>query len=108
MIQIPPSYDAASSKAQPPRVRPLKNRVLLLPLIAPDKTGGGIVIPEAARDNLQSEFIVKAVGKDAKHVAIGQRVLCNTYAGTEVHVNGIKHRLVEEDPSILAILGAAK
>lgn len=85
-------------------MRPIKNRVLLKPIANPTVSDGGIHIPAAAMDNLQSQFTVMAIGPDPSiEVLPGQRVLCNTYAGSEILVNDKPHRLVEHS-SILAIL----
>lgn len=85
-------------------IRPIKNRVLLKPIANPTVSDGGIHIPAAAQDNMQSQFTVMAIGPDKDiEVLPGQRVLCNTYAGSEVQQQGFKMRLVEHS-SILAIL----
>lgn len=84
-------------------IRPIKNRVLLKPIPNPTISDGGIHIPFGATDNLQSQFVVLARGPKAEEVLPGQRVLCNTYAGTEIMVDDKPHRLVEQS-SILAIL----
>lgn len=84
-------------------IRPIGHRVLLQPCRKPEKSDGGIVIPRCADDNMQSQFIVRSVAESVKDVLPGQRVYCNTYAGTPVEVNGRLHRIVDRD-SILAIL----
>jgi len=94
-----------------PKIRPLGEKVLLERLKAEEKTKGGIVLPDTAREKPQ-EGIVLAVG-DGKlledgtrakfQVAKGDKVLFAGYAGTEVKVGTIQYLLMDES-DILAIL----
>ena len=93
-------------------IRPLGDRVLVQRLEAEDKTAGGILLPESAKDKPKEGKIV-AVGegrsldngeRQAMDVKVGDRVLFSSYAGTEVKVSGEEYLIMNES-DILAILG---
>lgn len=87
-------------------VRPLTDRVLVEPIAAETKTASGIIIPDTAQEKPQRGKVV-AVGSGKKDepmtVAIGDEVLYNKYAGTEIKVNGNDY-LIMREADILAIL----
>lgn len=92
-------------------IRPLGSHVLLQRSSAEDTSKGGIVLPEKAKEKPKEGKIV-AVGngkvlEDGKRAKVqvqpGDRVLFNSYAGTEVKVGGAEY-LVMEESEILAIL----
>ena len=87
-------------------IKPLADRVLVKPTPAEEKTVGGIIIPDSAKEKpLQGEVL--AVGKGTKDeemvVAVGDRVLYGKYAGTELEWEGEKY-LIMRQSDILAIL----
>ena len=87
-------------------IKPLADRVLVKPAPAEEKTEGGIIIPDSAKEKpLQGEVL--AVGKGTKDeemvVAVGDRVLYGKYAGTELEWEGEKY-LIMRQSDILAIL----
>ena len=93
-------------------IKPLGNHVLVQRSQAADTSKGGIHLPEKAKDKPKEGTIV-AVGngkmmEDGKRAQIqvkpGDRVLFNSYAGTEVKVSGAEY-LVMEESEILAVLG---
>ncbi len=92
-------------------VKPLADRVLIKPLEAEERTQGGIVLPDTAKEKPQKGEIVE-VGpgrfEDGKRVpmevAKGQKVLYGKYSGTEVKINGDEYMIMRES-DILAILG---
>ncbi|MBI4432225.1 MAG: co-chaperone GroES [Candidatus Omnitrophica bacterium] len=93
------------------KVQPLADRVLVEPLEAEEKTSGGIVIPDTAKEKQQKGKII-AVGKgrvseDGKltplEVKVNDQVLFGRYAGTEVKVGANDYLIIKED-DILAIL----
>ena len=92
------------------KVQPLSDRVLLKPLEAEEKTKGGIILPDTAKEKPQEGEII-AVGKgkveDGKRieleVKVGDKVLYGKYSGTEIKVNGEDHLIVKEE-DILAII----
>jgi chaperonin GroES len=92
-------------------IKPLHDKVLLKRVDEENKTAGGIIIPDTAKEK-PSEGIVEAVGngfraEDGKilpmTVKAGDRVLFGKWAGTEIKVNGETHLIIKES-DILAIV----
>jgi len=101
----------AKKAARAPKIRPLGGKVLVERLEAEERTKGGIVLPDTAKEKPQKGK-VKAVG-DGKllddgsrakfQVAKGDTVIFASYAGTEIKVGGDEFLLMDES-DILAIL----
>lgn len=88
-------------------IKPLADRVLILPAPAEEKTIGGIIIPDTAKEKpLKGEVIAVGQGtKDEEMVLkIGDTVLYGKYAGTELEVDGNKY-LIMRQSDILAVWG---
>jgi chaperonin GroES len=92
-------------------IKPLGDRVLIQRLEAEEKTSGGIVLPDSAKEK-PKEGIVLALGPgklldDGKRstfsVATGNRVIFSSYAGTEVKWQGEEYLLMSEE-DILAVV----
>ena len=88
------------------KIRPLADRVLIRPVAAEEKTIGGIIIPDSAKEKpLRGEVI--AVGNGTKDEAMvlnaGDQVLYGKYAGTELEYEGEKF-LIMRQSDVLAIL----
>ena len=87
-------------------VKPLSDRVLILPNQAEEKTAGGLYIPDTAKEKPLAGKVV-AVGPgtaDVKmEVAVGDEVLYGKYAGTEVNIDGTTY-LIMPQKDILAII----
>lgn len=88
-------------------IQPLADRVLIKAAPAEEKTAGGIIIPDTAKEKpLQGKVL--AVGKGTKDEEIvlkaGDTVLYGKYAGTEVEFEGEKY-LIMRQSDVLAILG---
>lgn len=87
-------------------VKPLADRVLVEPLAAEQKTAGGIIIPDTAKEKPQKGTVV-AVGEGKKDepmtVKVGDTVLYGKYAGTEISVEG-KDYLIMRESDIFAII----
>ena len=87
-------------------VKPLADRVLVEPLAAEQKTAGGIIIPDTAKEKPQNGTVV-AVGEGKKDepmtVKVGDTVLYGKYAGTEINVEG-KDYLIMRESDIFAII----
>ncbi|MBP5257595.1 MAG: co-chaperone GroES [Prevotella sp.] len=86
-------------------IRPLADRVLILPAPAEEKVGG-IIIPDTAKEKpLRGE--VKAVGNGTKDEEMilkeGDTVLYGKYAGTEIELEGVKY-LIMRQSDVLAII----
>ncbi|MDD2512607.1 MAG: co-chaperone GroES [Proteiniphilum sp.] len=87
-------------------IKPLADRVLVKPAAAEEKTVGGIIIPDTAKEKpLKGEVI--AVGKGSKDeemvVKEGDKVLYGKYAGTEIEIDSVQH-LIMRQSDILAII----
>ena len=101
----------AKAKAKAPKVRPLGEKVLIKRLEAEERTKGGIVLPDAAKEKPQKGSVL-AVGDGkllddgtrAKHqVKKGDKVLFASYGGTEIKIEGEEYLLMDES-DILAII----
>ena len=88
------------------KIQPLADRVLVKPMAAEEKTIGGIIIPDSAKEKpLRGEVIATGEGtKDEKMLlSEGDTVLYGKYAGTELEYEGEKY-LIMRQSDILAIL----
>ncbi len=87
-------------------IKPLADRVLITPAPAEEKTIGGIIIPDSAKEK-PLKGIVTAVGNGTKDeemiVKVGDTVLYGKYAGTELDVDGVKYLMMRQS-DILAIV----
>ncbi len=87
-------------------VKPLADRVLVEPAAAEEKTAGGIIIPDTAKEKPQRGKIV-AVGSGTKDepltVKVGDNVLYGKYAGTELSIEGHDYLIMKES-DIFAIV----
>ena len=93
------------------KVTPLHDRVLVLRIEEDEKTSGGIIIPDTAKEKPQEGKVV-AVGdgkldEDGKRISLdvkkGDRVLFGKYSGNEIMIDGVEHVIMRED-DILAIV----
>ena len=87
-------------------IRPLADRVLILPAAAEEKTIGGIIIPDSAKEKpLRGEVVAVGCGtKDEEMVLKAKdQVLFGKYAGTELEYEGEKY-LIMRQSDVLAIL----
>ena len=93
-------------------IRPLGDRVLVQRLEAEEKTAGGILLPESAKEK-PKEGVIVAVGegklnndgnRTPLNVSNGERVLFSSYAGTEVKYQGEEYLIMGEN-DILAVIG---
>ena len=88
-------------------IKPLADRVLVKPAAAEEKSVGGIIIPDTAKEKpLKGEVIAVGNGtKDEEMVLkVGDTVLYGKYAGTELEVEGTKY-LIMRQSDVLAVLG---
>lgn len=93
-------------------IKPLNDRVLVLRIEKDQKTSGGIVIPDTAKEKPQEGKVV-AVGpgkfdENGKRMPMevkkNDRVLFGKYAGNEIKLDGVEHIIMQED-DILAVVG---
>ena len=88
-------------------IKPLADRVLIEPAAAEEKTIGGIIIPDTAKEKpLQGKVVATGNGTKDEEMVVkeGDTVLYGKYAGTELEYDGKKY-LVMRQRDILAILG---
>lgn len=87
-------------------IKPLADRVLILPAQAEEKTASGIIIPDTAKEKPQRGTVV-ATGNGTKDeemlVKVNDTVLYGKYAGTELELDGEKY-LIMRQSDILAVL----
>ena len=93
------------------KIRPLQDRVIVKRVNEEEKSKGGIIIPDTAKEKPQEGKIV-AVGK-GKHgddgkitpldVKVNDRILFGKYSGTEINFDGEEHLIMRED-DLLAVI----
>lgn len=93
------------------KIRPLQDRILVKRLEGEEKTKGGIIIPDSAKEK-PSEGLVKAVGKgkvseNGKKMPLdvkkNDRILFSKYAGTDITIEGEEYMIMRED-DVLGII----
>ncbi|NWF53278.1 MAG: co-chaperone GroES [Syntrophaceae bacterium] len=93
------------------KIRPLQDRVIVKRIEEEEKTKGGIIIPDTAKEKpMEGKVIAVGKGKvleDGKihplDVKAGDRVLFGKYSGTEVKIEGEEHLIMRED-DILGVI----
>jgi len=93
------------------KIRPLQDRIIVKRIDEEEKTKGGIIIPDTAREKpMEGEVIAVGSGKvlengtkQAPEVKKGDRILFGKYSGTEVKIDGVEHLIMRED-DILGII----
>ncbi len=92
------------------KIRPLHDRVVVLRIDEEEKTTGGIIIPDTAKEKPQEGKVI-AVGAGKVNdsgeripltVKKNDRVLFTKYGGTEIKIDGVEHLILRED-DILAV-----
>jgi chaperonin GroES len=87
------------------KFRPLQDRILVKRIEEEEKTKGGIIIPDTAKEKPQEGKVI-AVGHGrvlengsirALDIKKGDRVLFSKYSGTEINLDGTEHLIVRED-----------
>lgn len=87
-------------------LQPLHDRVIIRPAAAEEKTAGGIIIPDTAKEKPQRGTVVAAgPGKKDQPVTVktGDTVLYGKYSGTELKIDG-QDLLIVHESDILAII----
>jgi len=93
------------------KIRPINDRVLVIREEKEQKSAGGIIIPDTAKEKPQRGTVVAAgpgkVGEDGKRTPLevksGDRILFSKYGGTEIKIEDVEHLFMRED-DILSIL----
>ena len=93
-------------------IQPLADRIIVKPLEAEEKTKGGIVLPDTAKEKPQEGEVV-AVGKGKKsddgkvqplELSVGNRILYGKYSGTEIATKDGGEYLIMKEDDVLAIV----
>ena len=92
-------------------IKPLHDRVIVLRIDEEEKTAGGIVIPDTAKEKPQEGKVVAAgsgkVMDKGKLIPLtvkkDDRILFGKYAGTEIKIDGVEHLIMREE-DILAVI----
>ena len=87
------------------KFRPLHDRVVVRRIDAEEKTKGGIIIPDSAKEKpAEGEVIAAGAGKISDNgklrkldVKKGDRVLFGKYSGNEIKIEGVDHLILRED-----------
>ena len=93
------------------KIRPLQDRVIVKRIEEDEKSKGGIIIPDTAKEKPQEGKVVAVgkgkVGDDGKiiplDVKVNDRVLFGKYSGSEINIDGEEHMIMRED-DILGII----
>jgi chaperonin GroES len=95
------------------KLRPLDDRVVVQPVEAEERTAGGIVLPDAAREKPQRGKVV-AVGagklldngqRGQLSVQIGDEVIYGKYGGTDIELNGDEVKILRESDILAKVVG---
>ena len=93
------------------KIRPLQDRVIVKRIAEEEKTKGGIIIPDTAKEKPQEGRIV-AVGKGKVNengkiipldVKVNDRILFGKYSGSEINIDGEEHLIMREE-DILGVI----
>ena len=93
------------------KIKPLNDRILVLRMKEEEKTAGGIIIPDTAKEKPQEGKVVSVgsgkMDDNGKRIPLdvkkGDKILFSKYAGTEIKIDGVEHIFMRED-DILGIL----
>ena len=93
------------------KVRPLYDRILVRRIAEEEKTKGGIIIPDSAKEKPAEAEVIAVVNGKANDkgeirpliVKKGDRVLFGKYTGNDIKIDGVDHLILRED-DILAVL----
>ena len=96
-------------------IRPLRDRIVVRRVEEVEKTRGGIIIPDSAKERpLEGNVVAVGSGKQLDDgtvvkldVKAGDRILFGKYSGTEIKVDGVEHIILRED-EVLGIIETTK
>ena len=95
------------------KIRPLDDRVVVEPIEAEQKTAGGIVLPDSAKEKPQRGTVV-AVGpgrlldngqRGELSVVVGDQVIYGKYGGTDIEINGDDVKILRESDILAKVVG---
>ena len=76
------------------KLKPLKDRIVIKPKEAGEKTEGGIFIPESAKEKTQEGEVVAVWSEKDSPVKVGDLVVFESFSGTEITINEEKHTIM--------------
>ena len=87
------------------KIRPLQDRIIVKRIEEEEKSKGGIIIPDTAKEKPQEGKVVAVgkgkIGEDGKitplDVKVNDRVLFGKYSGSEINIDGDEHLIMRED-----------
>jgi chaperonin GroES len=93
------------------KIRPLHDRIVVARLAAEEKTKGGIIIPDTAKEKPVEGKVIAVgkgkVGDDGKiralDVKVGDRILFSKYSGSDIKISGEEHLIMREE-DVLAVI----
>jgi chaperonin GroES len=93
------------------KIRPLHDRIVVARLQAEEKTKGGIIIPDTAKEKPVEGKVIAVgkgkVGDDGKiralDVKVGDRILFSKYSGSDIKISGEEHLIMREE-DVLAVI----
>jgi chaperonin GroES len=93
------------------KIRPLHDRIVVARLQAEEKTKGGIIIPDTAKEKPVEGKVIAVgkgkVGDDGKvralDVKVGDRILFSKYSGSDIKISGEEHLIMREE-DVLAVV----
>src|SRR5712671_2301684 len=111
LTRVPRPTPDLHLEKNPMKIRPLQDRVIVKRVQEEEKTKGGIIIPDTAKEKpVEGEIIAVGNGKileDGKvrplDIKPGDRVLFSKYAGTEIKIEGQEHLMMREE-DILGVI----
>ena len=94
------------------KIKPLADRVVIKMVEAEEKTVGGIVLPDSAKEKPQVAEVVAVGpggvvdGKDVKmELSVGQKVLISKYAGTEITLDDVEYTILKQSDVLAVVEG---
>jgi chaperonin GroES len=88
------------------KIKPLADRVLVKPAAAEEKTIGGIIIPDSAKEKpLKGEVMEVGNGTKDEPMVLksGDKVLYGKYAGTEIEIEGVQYLIMRQSDVLATI-----
>jgi len=87
------------------KIRPLQDRILVKRLEGEEKTKGGIIIPDTAKEKPSEGLVISVgrgkIGEDGKAIPLDvkkdDRILFSKYAGTDIKIDGEEYLIMRED-----------
>jgi chaperonin GroES len=95
------------------KLRPLDDRVVVQPVEAEERTAGGIVLPDSAKEKPQRGKVIAVGGgkllengkRGELSVSIGDEVIYGKYGGTDIEVNGEDVKILRESDILAKVVG---